>query len=109
MSQGVTQSLPVDDSKRRDEIAFDRVIDFVDHFFVPFPLALRNVLKFRHDRTVGNCGSLSKSLINDDLKPDTADAPPLFEFLGLRPVNCELSGVFGTRERSVQLHQNISL
>ncbi len=35
MGEGVAQSLAVNDSQRRDEIAFDRVIALVDHFRFP--------------------------------------------------------------------------
>ena len=37
MSKRIAQTLPIDDSKRHDEIVFDGVIAFVDHVFVsPF-------------------------------------------------------------------------
>ncbi|HEY7319930.1 MAG TPA: hypothetical protein VIE89_20350 [Candidatus Binatia bacterium] len=36
MGKGIAQSLPVDDSQRRDEIVFHGIITIFDHIFAPF-------------------------------------------------------------------------
>jgi hypothetical protein len=44
MGEGIAQSLAIDNSQRHDEIAFDRLVSFIDHFWLSFHAASRRRL-----------------------------------------------------------------